>query len=59
MLERIVYAGHLRKLDRSIQVLGKPELFEVRDMTNIPDDWAHQRVVLPVQVFVRQSGNQQ
>src|ERR1700693_78836 len=59
MLEGVVHAGHLRKLDRSIQILSEPELFEVRNVTHIPDDGTHQRVVLPVQIFVRQSRDQQ
>src|SRR2546423_621625 len=59
MLERIVHAGHLRKLDRPVQVLSEPELLEVRNVTHIPDDRTHQWIVLSVQIFVRQSREQQ
>src|ERR1700682_2722147 len=59
MLKRVVQAGHLRKLDRAIQILGEPELLEVRDVPDVPDDRTHQRIVLPMQILVRKSGYQQ
>jgi len=59
MLERVVHPGHLRELDRSIQILGEPQLFEMRYVTYVPDDGTHERIVLSVQVFVRQSRDQQ
>src|SRR5687768_15051542 len=56
MLERVVHAGHLRKFDSATQVTREPELFEVSDVAYVPDDRAHERVVLPVKVLVRESG---
>ena len=54
VLERVVHPRHLRELDRPTQVPGEPELFKVRDVPDIPDDRAHERIVLPMQIHVRQ-----
>jgi len=59
MLERVVHSRHLRKLDRTIQILGEPEFLEVGDVPDVPDDRTHQRIVLPMQILVRESGYQQ
>ena len=54
MLEGIVHPRHLHELDRAVEVAGEPELLEVRDVTQVPEDRAHQRIVLGVQILVRQ-----
>ena len=59
MLEGVVQSRHLDELDRSVEVLGEPELFEVRDMPEIPDDGTHQGIVLEVEIFVREGGHEQ
>ena len=59
MLEGVVQSRHFDELDRSVEVLGEPELFEVRDMTEIPDDGTHQGIVLEVEIFVREGGHEQ
>src|SRR3954464_11125419 len=59
MIEGIVQPGHLRELDRTVEISRQPPFLEVRDMTNVPDDWAHQRIVLSMQVLVRQARDEQ
>jgi hypothetical protein len=59
MLERIVQARHLRELDGAVEILGKPELLEVRDVSDVPDDWTHQRIVLPMEILVIKPGDDQ
>jgi hypothetical protein len=59
MLERIVQARHLRELYRSIEILGEPELLEVSDVSDIPDDGTHQRIVLDVKILVGEFRYQQ
>jgi len=59
VLERIVEARHLHELDRTIQVLGEPQLLEVRDVPEIPENGAHQRIVLDPQIFVTERLEQQ
>ena len=41
MLERIVQTGHLGELDWTVEVLRQPELLEVRDVADVPDDGTH------------------
>src|SRR4051812_31764408 len=59
MLEWVVHAGHLGEFDRAVQILGEPELLKMRDVSHIPDDRTHQGIVLPMQIFVRQTGDEQ
>src|SRR2546423_7747885 len=59
MLERIVQSRHFRKLDWSVEILGEPELLEVCDVSDIPDDRTHQRIVLPMQILIRQFRDEQ
>src|SRR2546423_7139037 len=59
MLERIVESGHFRKFDRSIQILSEPELLEVCNVPDVPYDRTHQGVMLSMQVFVGEPGNEQ
>ena len=37
----------------------EPELLEVRDVAEVPDDGTHQRIVLQMQIFVGQHRYQQ
>jgi hypothetical protein len=53
MLEWIVHSRHLEELNRTIEVLGEPQLLEVRYVADIPDNRAHERVVLSMQVLIR------
>ena len=59
MLERVVEARHLAELDRPVEILREPQLLEVRDVPEVPDDGTHQRIVLPVQILVRHRGYEQ
>src|SRR5687768_3505964 len=59
MLERVVHPGHLRKLYRPAQVPRQPQLLEVRDVSDIPDDRTHQGIMLPVKIVVRQARDQE
>ena len=59
MLEGIVQPRHLDELDRSVEVMSEPQLFEVRDMTQIPDDGTHQRIVLKPEILVAERRDQQ
>ena len=52
MLERIVHARHLAELDRSVEIPVEPQLLEVRDVAEVPDDGAHQRIVLLAKLVV-------
>ena len=54
MLERVVHARHLRELDRTVEVSRQPQLLEVRDVTYVPDYGTHQRIVLTMQILIRQ-----
>src|SRR5687768_4650468 len=59
MLEGIEEAGHFDELDWTVEVLRQPELLEVSDVPQIPDDRAHEGIVLQAQVSVRERLNQQ
>jgi len=59
MFEGIVEPGHLHKLDRPVQIPGEPQLLEMGDMPEVPQQRAHQGVVLDSQVFIRQGGKKQ
>jgi len=59
VLERVVQPRHLGELDRAVEILREPELLEVRDMANVPDDGTHQRIVLLMQILVGQPGYEQ
>jgi hypothetical protein len=59
MLEGIEETRHLHELDRSIEVPGQPQFFEMRDVPEIPDDRAHERVMLQPQLRVSKWLNQQ
>ena len=52
MLERVVDPRHLAELHRAVHVPVEPQLFEVRDVPQIPDNGAHQRIVLHPEIFV-------
>ena len=54
MLERVVDARHLSELDRPLEIPHEPQLLEMRDVPEIPDDGTHQRIVLPVEILLRQ-----
>src|SRR3954471_20027169 len=59
MLEGIVEPRHLREFDGTVEILGEPKLLEMGDVPHVPDDRAHQWVVLLVQILVRQLGYEQ
>jgi hypothetical protein len=59
MLERVVQPRHLGELDWAIQILSEPELLEVRDVPDVPDDRTHQRIMLSMKILVRESGYKQ
>jgi hypothetical protein len=59
MLEGIEETGHLDELDGTVEVPGQPELLEVSDVPEIPDDWAHERIVLQAELSVGQRLHQQ
>jgi hypothetical protein len=46
VLEWIEEARHLYKLDGPVEVASEPELLEMRDMTQVPEEWAHEGIVL-------------
>src|ERR1041384_2127446 len=50
MLERIVNARHLAEFHRTLEVANEPELLEMSDVPEVPDDGTHQRIVLRVQI---------
>ena len=52
MFEWIEDPRHLAEFDRSLEIAHEPQLLEVRDVTEVPDDGTHQGVVLGVQVVV-------
>ncbi len=59
MLERVEQPGHLAELDRSVEVAREPELLEVCDVSEVPHDRAHQRIVLPAQVVVAEGAQEE
>jgi hypothetical protein len=59
MLERIEQTRHLDELDRAIEISGEPQLLEVSDVPQIPDDRAHERIVLEPQLGVGKRLNQE
>src|SRR5215207_2295144 len=50
VLEGVENAGHLSELDRAFEVSDKPQLLEVRNVAEVPDDRTHERIVLRMQV---------
>jgi hypothetical protein len=52
VLERVVHAGHFHEFDRAVEVSGEPELLEMGDMAQIPQDRAHQRIMLQPELLV-------
>ena len=59
MLERVVQPRHLHELDRPVEVAREPQLLEVGDVAQVPEDRAHQRIVLRAEVLVAQRRHQQ
>jgi hypothetical protein len=59
MLEGIEETRHLDELDRTIEVPRQPQLFEMRDVPEIPDDGAHERTMLQPQLMVGKRLKQQ
>ena len=54
VLEGIEEPGHLDELDRAVEVAGEPELLEIGNVTQIPEDRAHERIVLGTELLVGQ-----
>jgi hypothetical protein len=54
MLKGIEEARHFDELDRTIEVMSEPELLEVRYVSEIPEDRAHQGIMLHLELLVRQ-----
>ena len=54
VLERIVDAGHLAELHGAVDVPVEPQLLEVGDVAEVPDDRAHERIVLHSEIVVRE-----
>ena len=52
MLEGIVHPRHLRELDRPFDVVREPERLEVHDVPQIPEDRAHQGIVLAAEILL-------
>jgi hypothetical protein len=52
MLERVEHPGHLDELDGALEVASEPELLEMGDVSQIPQDRAHQRIVLAPQILI-------
>src|SRR6185312_12867813 len=59
MLERVEHPGHLDELDGALEVASEPELLEMGDVSQIPQDRAHQRIVLAPQILIAQRGDQE
>jgi hypothetical protein len=59
VLKRIEEPGHLDKLYGALKVTRQPELLEVGDMTQVPQDRAHQGVMLSSQLVVIQGSKEQ
>jgi len=59
MFERIEEARHFNELDWPVQVTGEPKFLKVRYVPKIPEDRAHQRIVLGVQLVLRQRSYKQ
>ena len=58
MLEGIEHPRHLDELDRPVEVAGEPELLEMGDVPHIPEDRAHEHVVLHPELVVGQRRDQ-
>jgi hypothetical protein len=58
MLEGIVHSRHFAEPDLPIEILREPEFFEVGDVTEIPQERAHERIVLPNQVLIAHARDQ-
>src|SRR6476469_528466 len=59
MLEWIVHPGHFRKFNRAIEILSQPELFEMRNVSQVPQNWAHERIMLSQQIFLSETVDEQ
>jgi hypothetical protein len=59
MLEGIVQPGHLHELYRTIEVARQPELLEMGDVPQIPQNGAHESIVLTPEIFVGQRSQEQ
>jgi hypothetical protein len=59
VLEGVVEPRHFHELDLPIQVPRQPELFEMRDVPQIPEDRAHQRVMLSPEILIRERTQQE
>jgi hypothetical protein len=59
MLERIVETGHLDELDGSVEVMREPQLFEMGDVSQVPEDGTHQGIVLDPEIVIRQRSEEQ
>src|SRR5256885_33551 len=46
MVERIVHPRHFDEFHLSVEVPIEPQLFEVSDVSEVPEDWTHQWIVL-------------
>jgi hypothetical protein len=52
MLKRVVESGHLNELDRPVEVAGEPELLKMSYVAEIPENRAHQRIVLNPEIVI-------
>jgi hypothetical protein len=59
MLEGVEEARHFNELYRPIQVMGQPELLEVSYVSEIPEDGTHERIVLRLELLIRQRRDEQ
>ncbi len=52
MLEGVVHPRHFRELDGAVEILCQPELLEVCDVSQVPQNRAHQRIVLAMKLLI-------
>jgi hypothetical protein len=58
MLHGIEQSRHFHELDFAVQIPGQPEFFEVRNVAEVPDDRAHERIVLDPEIVGCERPNQ-
>ena len=50
MLERVIHPRHFHELDLAIEIAVEPQLLEMADVPEIPEDRTHQRIMLRAQI---------
>jgi hypothetical protein len=59
MLEGVIESRHLNELNRPLEISGEPELLKMSYVPEVPEDRAHQRIVLHPEIVIGERRQQQ